>query len=320
MSSSYEALVEPWRRELHAHCYRMLGSADDAEDALQEALLRAWRGLERFEGRSSVRTWLYRVATNACLDFAAKRAPRALPTEHVAAAVVHEVPGRPLEESVWIEPYPEEVDDGYASPEARYERRESIELAFVAAAQLLPPLQRAVLLLRDVLGFSAREVADALDTSVASANSALNRARRTLESQLPRESQQTALRALGDARLKQLVGELVEAMERSDVDAVVARLTADATWSMPPDSTWYQGEALRTFLVEWPLTNRWRHLPARANAQPAIGSYMWDERAGAFLPEALDVYTIRGDRIAAVTAFKTKGIFPRFGLPEFLRD
>jgi RNA polymerase sigma-70 factor (ECF subfamily) len=176
------------------------------------------------------------------------------------------------------------------------------------------------LLLRDVLGFSAREVADALDTSVASANSALNRARRTLESTLPQQSQQTAVRALGDARLRALVQRLVEAMERSDVDAVVAELTADATWSMPPDSTWYRGEALRAFLTEWPLTNRWRHLPARANGQPAIGSYMWVEEAGAYLPEALDVYTIRGDRIAAVTAFKTKGIFPRFGLPEELRD
>jgi RNA polymerase sigma-70 factor (ECF subfamily) len=298
----------------------MLGSADDAEDALQDALLRAWRGLGRFQGRSSMRTWLYRVATNACIDFAAKRPRREVPTDRVPGAAVHEEPGRPLEESVWIEPYPHEQEDGLAAPEARYERRESVELAFVAAAQLLPASQRAVLLLRDVLGFSAREVADQLDTSVASVNSALNRARRTLESHLPQESQQTALRALGDARLRQLVHGLVDAMERSDVDAVVAQLTADATWSMPPDSTWYQGEALRAFLVEWPLTNRWRHLPARANGQPAIGSYMWDERSGLYLPEALDVYTIRGDRIAAVTAFKTRGIFPRFGLPENVRD
>jgi RNA polymerase sigma-70 factor, ECF subfamily len=317
---AYRELVEPWRRELHAHCYRMLGSADDAEDALQDALLRAWRGLERFEGRSSIRTWLYRVATNACLDLAAKRPPRALPTEHVPGAPVGEAPGRPLEESVWIEPYPHEEPEGLAGPEARYERRESVELAFVAAVQLLPARQRAVLLLRDVLGFSAREVADALETTVASANSALNRARRTLERRLPQESQQTALRALGDEPLRALVQRLVDAMERSDVDAVVAQLTADATWSMPPDSTWYRGPALRTFLVEWPLTNRWRHLPARANGQPAIGSYMWDERAGLYVPEALDVYTIRGDRIAAVTAFRTKGIFPRFGLPEELRE
>jgi RNA polymerase sigma-70 factor (ECF subfamily) len=316
--ADYEALVEPWRRELHAHCYRMLGSVEDAEDALQDALLRAWRGIARFEGRSSVRTWLYKVATNACIDFNAKR-PRALPTDLVPGAAVHDAPGRPLEEAVWIEPYPDDPGDGHAGPEARYEQRESVELAFVAAVQLLPPLQRAVLLLRDVLGFSAREVAGLLDTSVASANSALNRARRTLEDRLPQESQQTALRSLGDARLEQLVGELVDAMERSDVDAVIAQLTADATWSMPPDSTWYQGEALRAFLVEWPLTNRWRHLPARANAQPAIGCYRWDEQAGLFVPEALDVYTIRGDRVAAVTAFRTKGIFPRFGLPELVR-
>jgi len=301
----------------------MLGSVDDAEDALQDAMLRAWRALPRFEGRSSVRTWLYRVATNASLDVAAKRAPRQLPTDRVDAAEVHAVPGRPLEESVWIEAYPDAelgLEDGFAGPEARYERRESVELAFVAAVQLLPPRQRAVLLLRDVLGFSAREVAEALDTSVASANSALNRARRTLESRLPEQSQQSAVRSLGDERLRRLVERLVDAMERSDVDAVVAQLTEDATWSMPPDSTWYRGEALRAFLVEWPLTQRWRHLPAQANGQPAIGCYMWDDAARLYLPEALDVYTLRGDRVAAVTAFKTKGIFPAFGLPEQLRD
>ena len=320
---AYRELVEPWRRELHAHCYRMLGSVDDAEDALQDAMLRAWRALPRFEGRSSVRTWLYRVATNASLDVAAKRAPRQLPTERVEAAEVHAVPGRPLEESVWIEPYPDAelgLEDGFAGPEARYERRESVELAFVAAVQLLPARQRAVLLLRDVLGFSAREVAEKLDTSVASANSALNRARRTLESRLPEESQQSAVRSLGDERLRRLVERLVDAMERSDVDAVVAQLTEDATWSMPPDSTWYRGAALRAFLVEWPLTKRWRHLPAQANGQPAIGCYMWDDEARLYLPEALDVYTLRGDRVAAVTAFKTKGIFPAFGLPEQIRD
>jgi RNA polymerase sigma-70 factor (ECF subfamily) len=223
---AYRELVEPWRRELHAHCYRMLGSVHDAEDALQDALLRAWRGLPRFEGRSSMRTWLYRVATNACLDVAARRPPRQLPVDRVAAAEVHSEPGRPLLESVWIEPYPDHelgLEDGFAGPEARYERRESVELAFVAAVQLLPARQRAVLLLRDVLGFSAREVAEVLETSVASANSALNRARRTLESRLPDESQQVTLRSLGDERLRRLVERFVDALERSDVDAVVAQ-------------------------------------------------------------------------------------------------
>jgi RNA polymerase sigma-70 factor (ECF subfamily) len=319
---AYRALVEPWRRELHAHCYRMLGSVHDAEDALQEALLRAWRGLPRFEGRSSLRTWLYRIATNACIDTAARRPPRQLPLDTVPAAEIHTEPGRSLVESVWIEPYPDEqlgLEDGLASPEARYERRESVELAFVAAAQLLPARQRAVLILRDVLGFSAEEVAEALETTTASANSALNRARRTLERRLPPESQQLTLRELGDERLRQLVGRLVEAMERSDVDAVIAELTEDATWQMPPMSTWYTGEALRAFLVEWPLTRRWRHLPARANGQPAIGSYAWYEEAGAYLPEALDVYTLRGDRIAAVTAFRLPSVFPSFGLPAEIR-
>jgi RNA polymerase sigma-70 factor (ECF subfamily) len=316
--AGYEELIEPWRRELHAHCYRMLGSAHDAEDALQDALLRAWRALPRFEGRSSMRTWLYRIATNACLDLAKRRPPRRLPIDAVPAAGIHTVPA-PLVETVWLEPYPDEelgLEDAHAAPEARYERRESVELAFVAAVQHLPPRQRAVLLLRDVLGFSAQETAETLETTVASANSALNRARRTLERRLPEQSQQATLRSLGDERLRKLVERFVDAMERSDVDAVVAELTADAAWSMPPDSTWYTGRALRAFLVEWPLRFRWRHLPARANGQPAIGSYMWSDEAGAYLPEALDVYTLRGDRIAEVTAFKLPGIFPSFGLPE----
>jgi RNA polymerase sigma-70 factor (ECF subfamily) len=314
METRFAEAAEPLRREVLAHCYRMLGSAADAEDAVQETFLRAWRGFDRFEGRASVRTWLHRVATNVCLRMLEQRARRVLPADLGGPEPDWHGPARPAAaETRWLGPLP--VD-----PADEAGQRQRLRLAFVAALQHLPARQRAVLLLRDVLGFSAREVADALETTVASANSALNRARRTLESRLPQESQQTALRTLGDERLRGLVRRLVDAMERSDVDAVVAQLTADATWSMPPDSTWYRGEALRAFLVDWPLTNRWRHLPARANGQPAIGSYMWDEQAGLFLPEALDVYTIRGDRIAAVTAFRTEGIFPRFGLPEEVRD
>src|SRR6186997_1462960 len=198
---AYGRLVEPHRGELHAHCYRMLGSVHDAEDALQEALLRAWRGLPRFEGRSSLRSWLYRIATNTSLDAIQRRPKRVLPIDYGPAADPHGGVGEPVVESVWIEPYPDEtlsLEDGYASPDARYEQRESIELAFIAALQLLPANQRAVLILREVLGFSAQETADALETSVASVNSALQRARATIEKKTPEQTQQATLRELGD--------------------------------------------------------------------------------------------------------------------------
>src|SRR5215212_5519899 len=176
---AYARLIAPYRGELHAHCYRMLGSVHDADDALQDALLRAWRALGRFEGRSSLRSWLYRIATNTCLDLIARRQKRMLPIDHGAAADPHADPGEPIVESIWLEPYRDErlgVEDGFAAPEARYERREGVELAFIAALQHLPATQRAVLVLREVLGFSAAEVAETLDTTTASVNSALQRA------------------------------------------------------------------------------------------------------------------------------------------------
>src|SRR3954466_2855194 len=182
--AAYSRLVEPHRAELQAHCYRMLASVHDAEDALQDALLRAWRGLARFEGRSSLRSWLYTIATNACLNLIARPPKRVLPMDHAPSVEMKDGLGRPLAETVWIEPYADEtlgIEDGHAAPEARYERREGVELAFIAAVQHLPATQRAVLILRDVLGFSAREVAESLETTVASANSALQRARRTID-------------------------------------------------------------------------------------------------------------------------------------------
>src|SRR3712207_6890632 len=202
---AYARLVEPRRAELHAHCYRMLGSVHDAEDALQESLLRAWRGLPRFEGRSSLRSWLYTIATNACLNQIARRPKRVLPIDYGPATDPHAGPGEPVVESVWVEPYPDErlgLGDGLAGPEARYEQRESIELAFIAALQHLPPNQRAVLILREVLGFSAKEVAETLDTTVASVNSALQRARASLEQRHPEQSQQATLRQIGDEAMR----------------------------------------------------------------------------------------------------------------------
>ena len=202
---AFGALVEPHRRELHAHCYRMLGSVHDAEDALQNALLRAWRGLGQLEDPGALRAWLYKIATNACLDAIARRPKRVIPVDYGPAADPHDGPAQqPVVESVWMEPYPDErigLEDGYAGPEARYEQREAVELAFVAALQHLPPNQRAALILREVLGFSANEAAAALDTTTASINSALQRARKLVDERLPEVTQQSTLRTLGDERL-----------------------------------------------------------------------------------------------------------------------
>jgi RNA polymerase sigma-70 factor, ECF subfamily len=317
--SAFQRLVERHRRDLHAHCYRMLGSLHDAEDALQEAMLRAWRGLPRFEGRSSLRTWLYTIATNTCLNAIARRPARTLPIDYGPPADPHD-DREPVVESTWIEPYPDQqigVADGLSAPEARYERRESVELAFVAALQHLPPRPRAVLILREVLGLSAREVAEALDTTIASVNSALQRARRTVRKRMPPLSQQATLRALGDERIRAGVEDYSDALERGDVDAVITMLTEDATWSMPPLPQWYAGHvAIAGFLERGPNRVRWRHLATRANGQLAVGCYAWDDDRGAYVASVLDVLTLRGDRIAAITAFLDPTLFAAFGLPE----
>ncbi|MEK6252552.1 MAG: sigma-70 family RNA polymerase sigma factor, partial [Actinomycetota bacterium] len=300
------------RGELHAHCYRMLGSVHDAEDALQDALLRAWRGMSSFEGRSSLRSWLYRIATNTCLDVIARRPKRVLPVDYGPAADPHDGPGEPLVESVWVEPYPDEklgLEDGYAAPEARYEQREAVELAFICALQHLPATQRAVLILREVLGFSAREVAETLETTTASVNSALQRARTAVDERLPEQSQQATLRSLGDDALRDLVDGYVDAWERNDVDAVVAMLAEDAAFAMPPLRTWFGGrDAIEVFLAGFPLSGdwRWRVVRTRANGQPALAYYSWDPDEGSYLPFALNVLTLRGERISDVTAFITR--------------
>lgn len=315
---AFGRLVELHRAELHAHCYRMLGAVHDAEDALQEALLRAWRGLARFEGRSSLRSWLYTIATNTCLNLIARRPKRVLPIDYGPSADPHgDGLGLPPLESAWIDPYPDEalgLEDGYAGPEARYELRESVELAFVAALQHLPPNQRATLILREVLGFSAQETADSLETSVASVNSALQRARKAVDERLPEQSQQAALRSLGDERLRQVVEGYMDAMRRGDVDAVVAMLAEDADWSMPPLPAWFHGhEALEGFLRFGPLSGdwRWRHAPARANGQAAVGSYAWHDGEQTHLPFALDVLTLEGERIRAITSFINRSTMSR---------
>src|SRR5919108_2007578 len=308
---AYARLVEPYRSELHAHCYRMLGSVHDAEDALQEALLRAWRGLARFEGRSALRSWLYTIATNTCLNAIERRPKRVLPIDYGPAVDPHDGLGLPPAESVWMEAYPDEavgLEDGFAAPEARYELRESVELAFVAALQHLPANQRAVLILREVLGFSARETAESLDTTVQSVNSALQRARKTVDERLPEQSQQATLRSLGDDELSELVDRYMKAWEQQDVDTVVEMLTEDATFTMPPLRSWFQGrEGIRIFLAGSPLSGdwRWRPVQVRANGQVALAFYSWSEDEKAFLPFALNVLTFRGRQISDVTAFIT---------------
>src|SRR5918998_2801458 len=216
--SAFAKLIEPYRRELHAHCYRMLGSVYDADDAMQDATLRAWKALKRFEGRSSLRSWLYTIATNTCLTQIQRRPKRVLPVDYGPSTDPFEGPGQPVTETVWIEPYPDaEIEDGLAGPEASYEQRESIELAFIAALQHLPASPRAVLILREVLGFSAKEVAEALETSVASVNSALQRARASMEERLPERSQQETLRGLDDDAIRDLVERYIEAWDSGDV-------------------------------------------------------------------------------------------------------
>jgi RNA polymerase sigma-70 factor (ECF subfamily) len=305
-AATFEALIEPYRTELHAHCYRMLGSVHDAEDALQDALLRAWRAMPRFEGRSSLRTWLYTIATNSCLRLIERRPRRVLPIDYGAPADPHGEPAAPLIESVWIEPYPDaSVGDGRAAPEARYEQRESVELAFVAALQHLPARQRAVLILRDVLGFSGAEVADALEMTPKAVYSALQRAHRTIDERLPARGQQQTLRVLGDARVRELVQRYVEAWESGDVDEVVSMLAEDAILAMPPRPSWYRGiEAARVFLSRGPLAagvDR-RAQITHANGQLAVASrYEPGERRSL---EVLQLLTLDTDgRIAAITAF-----------------
>jgi RNA polymerase sigma-70 factor, ECF subfamily len=323
-AQAFARLIVPYQGQLRAHCYRMLGSLADAEDALQETMLRAWSGLAGFQRRSSLRSWLYRIATNASLRLIEKRPKRVLPIDYGPAADPHESFGEPLAASTWLEPYPDVqlgVEAELLGPDARYEQRESVELAFAAAIQHLPPRQRAVLILRDVLGFSAKETAEALETTPVSVDSALQRAHKAIDERVPAETQQTTLRALGDDALREIVKRFADAWQRNDVDAVVAMLTEDARLAMPPWPRWYSGrDAVAAFLAGWPLAvrKRWRVLPTGANAQPAVAGFLWDEQAGAFRPETIIVLTLRAARVEEITAFRSPELFPRFGLPEQL--
>jgi RNA polymerase sigma-70 factor (ECF subfamily) len=306
-SEQFAEQVAPLRPGLLLHCYRMLGSSHDAEDAVQETLLRGWRGAERFEGRSSLRTWLYTVATNVCLREIERRGRRLVPVDLGPSADPADGLQAPLTESVWLGPLPDAGITWESTPaDAVYEQREAVELAFVAALQRLPALQRAVLVLRDVLAFSAAETAEILDTTVDSVTSALARARGSLRADLPDRSQQEVLREVGDDQVRATVAAFVAAWERSDVDAVVALLAEDVEMSMPPYAEWYRGRrAVGDFLAMTPLRpgRRWRVEPVTANGQPGISFSIWDERVGAFLTHGLSLLTF--DHTGAISAFTT---------------
>jgi RNA polymerase sigma-70 factor (TIGR02960 family) len=319
-ADAFRELVDPYRSELQVHCYRILGSLQDAEDLLQETLLAAWRGLGRFQGRASLRAWLYRIATNRCLNALRDRGRR--PQELPPMAQPPE-PTR-LSEPIWLEPYPdvllEGVVDTAPGPEARYETREAIGLAFMTALQHLPPRQRAALVLRDVLGFRTTEVAGMLGSTEASAKGALQRARATLEARIPAGGRELA--PLPHSRRERaVVGRFADAVEGGDTDAIVALLAEDAWLTMPPEPYEYQGHAaIAAFLDDRPALRggRLRLVPTRANGQPAFGCYVPDPRAAIVRAYGLLVLTLEGDRISAITWFGDRGVFPRFGLPRTL--
>jgi RNA polymerase sigma-70 factor (TIGR02960 family) len=307
--ADFERSVAAYRGELVAHGYRMLGSVHDAEDAVQEALLGAWRGYAGFEGRSSLRAWLYRITTNACLRLIARRPARVLTPDYCSPLVDTADLGEPVPGPIWLEPWPDD-------PAAAVVRRESVELAFVAALQHLPGTQRAVLILREVLEYSAAEVAEMLDTTVVSVNSALQRARKAVDERVPDVSQQAELDALGADGQRRLLDGLVAAWERADVPALLRLLTDDARFTMPPLPAWFDGRAaVGRFLRERMFQTRWRLLPIRANGQLAVACYQRTLPAGAFRLSAINVLQVRDGRIAQLTGFIDPGVLPLFGLP-----
>jgi RNA polymerase sigma-70 factor (ECF subfamily) len=318
---AFRELTDPYRRELQLHVYRIVGSTQDAEDLVQETLLAAWRGLEQFEERASVRAWLYRIATNRSLD--ALRASRRRPEDLQRMTEVTEPTRRG--EPVWLEPYPDVLLDGIPDdtpgPEARYEVKETIALAFIVGLQHLPPQQRAVLMLRDVLGFRAGEVAEMLDSTEASVNNLLRRARAAFESRLPAAGRDRA--PLPNSKVERdVVGGFADAVEAGDIDTLVALLTDDAWLTMPPEPWEYQGPAaIGVFLRDREVRRgvRLRLVPTRANSQPAFGVYLPDPQSDIARAYSLFVLTLEGDRISAITWFGDSSFFPHFGLPRILR-
>jgi RNA polymerase sigma-70 factor, ECF subfamily len=325
--TAFEALTKAFRSELHVHCYRIVGSVQDAEDLVQETLMAAWRGLEHFEQRSTLRSWLYRIATNRCLNHLRDRGRR-LPE---LPAPIEPIPQPPaptrLSDPVWLEPYPDVLLEGTADraqePDARYEEREAIGLAFVFALQRLPPRQRAVLVLRDVLAFRAAEVAEMLGMTEIAVNRSLQRARQTVDRSVPAGSLEGA--PLPDSpQERALVSRFATAFQAGDIQGVVELLTDDALMTMPPEPAEYEGPAaIGRFLSTVPAAgalDRFRLIPTRANGQPAFGCYLKDSHTPIAHAYGLMVLTLRGDRVAALAGFADTGVFAAFGLPRTLRE
>lgn len=321
-------LTEPYRRELQVHCYRILGSLHESEDMVQETMLKAWRRLNTYEGRASFRSWLYKIATNSCLDFLdQQKIRRLLPFEKLSPSDPQNPILPPAPEITWLEPFPDEWlgDKSAINPEARYSDTESISLAFLTALQALPPRQRAVLILRDVLDFSATETADVLELTVSSVNSALHRARTTLSQRYPRGEMEDSTMPATDERTQQLLDHFVQAWETADVDSLVALLKADAAFAMPPSPSWYQGlEAIRMFsattifaddgMFPGKALNRWRLLPTRANGSPAFAIYQRGE-TNQYQAFGLIALTVNGNKLSQIISFIDPSLPPLFGFP-----
>jgi RNA polymerase sigma-70 factor (ECF subfamily) len=317
-AQAFEALVEPFRRELHVHCYRLTGSLNDADDMLQESLLRAWRRIETFEDRAPFRIWLYRVATTTCLnELAVRRRRRRLfgPQEWSGGPP-------PVAEIDYLQPYPDHLLDETADPAARLDSKESVALAFIAAIQLLPPRQRAVLLLRDVLTWSAREVADSLECSVASVNSALQRARTTLRSRVKADEPDPKSGAISDVSERRMLARFMDAWERTDFDALASLLREDAVLAMPPEAQWFRGRsAIVDFFATVPAAGRLEQIhlvPVGSNRQPAVAAYLADPGDGGHQFYGLMVLAIQGEEIVAITGFQDPGLGDYFALPSWL--
>jgi RNA polymerase sigma-70 factor, ECF subfamily len=330
-SQQFSELTEPYRRELQVHCYRILGSLHEAEDMVQEAMLKAWKRLDTYEGRASFRAWLYKIATNSCLDFLdQKKSRRLLPFEERSPSDPETPILPPTPEISWLEPFPDEWlgDKSAINPEARYSDSESISLAFLTALQILPPRQRAVLILRDVLDFSAVETAEVLELTVSSANSALHRARTTLSQRYPHGEREDLTMSSPDATTQRLLDRFVQAWESADVDGLVKLLKADAALAMPPSPSWYQGQiAIRTFVAatvfgeggmfSGQAANRWRLLATRANGSPAFAIYQRDEK-NEYQPFGLIALTIVGNELSQIISFIDPSLPALFGLPAKL--
>lgn len=319
---AFASMTEPHRKELLTHCYRILGSLEDAEDKVQETFLHAWRRLQTYQGKGSLRSWLYKIATNTCLDALAQRPKRSLPVELYSPADPSTPPEPPVNEPVWLEPYPDELlAPVEASPEARYDSHESISFAFMIALQELPARQRCALILGDVLDWQAVEIAEALDTSVSAVNSLLHRARSILKQRYPHKAVEKP--NLTEEQQKQLLERYLRAWETADIEGIVSLLTEEATFPMPPLPSWYQGRtAIRAFLLATSLAgdaaDRWRLLPIRANGLPGFAFYMREENTGKYLPFALQVLSFEGELLSDVTTFGTPRLFPAFNLPSNL--